>query len=106
MDQTVIAAVIALFTGILGSEVVKRILTASQDRESAAQAAIIELAREALAGWRAEGRSVQAMAQSLRDHNETLGHYYEDLKQRSERQGKRLDKIDTTLMALHGQDTN
>jgi hypothetical protein len=89
-----------VITGILGTEVVKRLVLAGGERETTAQGAIIELAQSAMAGWRDESASVATLTQVLRDHDESVAMQLDGVRVRSERTGERLREMDDKLSAL------
>jgi hypothetical protein len=107
----VVTAVLALFTGVLGTEVIKRLLTASVDRETVKQGAqinlersshkaFVELTNQAMEGWRQATLAVVQMTERLSEHDRGASYWYEDLKRRSEIQTKCMDEILQNQRAL------
>jgi hypothetical protein len=77
MDQALIGALggvlVSVLTALLGKEALGRWLLSGQMRETTAQGAIIELARDAIAGWREASMAVGGMTQILKEHDRSMG---------------------------------
>lgn len=98
--EAIIVALAGLMTGILGTKAIERLLTAGADRETTAQAAIIELARDAIRGWREESGAVVRLTEIVQAHDAASGEHYTTLTKFHINQDKRLDDMDRRLAAL------
>ena len=96
----IIGAVAGAITAILGTKGIEKLITSGADRETSAQAAIIQLATEAISGWREESRNVALLTEAIKDHDKSSGLYYRDMRERQERQEHRLDEIGDRLASL------
>ena len=104
MDEALIGAlggvVVSVLTALLGRESLGKWLLSGQMRETTAQTAIIELAREAIGGWREESTAVVRLTDMVQGHDRGTAGQYEDLRDRSARQEKRLEELGDKLATL------
>ncbi len=100
MDVDLLTALVGAAVALLGTEVVKRLATAGADRETSAQEAIIGLAQSAMEGWLEESKSVGALTEVLRQHDENIGMQLDGVRVRSEGAGERLVRMGDQMSAL------
>ncbi len=100
MEAELLTGLVGAATALLGTEVVKRFFTAGADREMSAQGAVVDLAKQAMLGWREESATVATLTQVLRDHDQSVAMQLDGVRVRSEKTGERLRQMDDKLSAL------
>ena len=96
----VIGLLIPLIGAIGAKDLLRRWLFSGQERETSAQAAIIELARDAISGWHESTKAVTQLSNAVQAQGKDQQLYYRSLKECSESQDQRLDGIESKLGSL------
>lgn len=64
----VVGAIIPLIAAVFGREPIGKLLLGKEKREDTALSALIDLAKEGIAGWRESNTAVMALSETMRQH--------------------------------------
>jgi hypothetical protein len=92
--------IVPLIVALFGKEPLRKWLLSGVERETTAQSAIIELARDAIRGWREETKAVTRLTDAVQGHSQETGLYYQNLRDMSTRQIELLDELCEKVVAL------